>query len=233
MIENTEAVKPEILLWGGRSKARIIQEMILEKEIGNVKIIFDNSLEMQMFQTDAHFINNIQKLKENIKSVSHYAVCIGGEYGFARARTADYLEKIGLKPITLIHRHSFIEPTANIGCGCQIMPGAVVHKFSTVGNHTIVNTNATIDHECVIGNGVHVMGNAAITGKVEVGDYATIGTNSTILPFVKIGEGAFVGAGAVVTRDVAPHDVVAGVPAKYLRKNEFKFYEELLLELVN
>lgn len=45
-----------------------------------------------------------------------------------------------------------------------------------------------------------------------------IGVNSVILPGVTIGEGAIVGAGAVVTKDVAPNTVVAGVPARVLKK---------------
>ncbi len=224
--------KPSILLWGGKSKARIIEEMIRESDAGDVNLIFDNTLESTPFRTSARFINDIESLKKNIKSASHFVVCIGGEHGYARLKTAEYLEKSGLKALTLIHEKSFVEPTATIGSGCQIMPCAVVHKFSVVGNHTIINTNATIDHECLIGNGVHIMGNVAITGSVEIGDYATIGTNSTILPFVKIGEGAFIGAGAVVTKDVEPYAVVAGVPARTIRKNEFKFYEELLIKLI-
>jgi acetyltransferase-like isoleucine patch superfamily enzyme len=45
-----------------------------------------------------------------------------------------------------------------------------------------------------------------------------IGTNAVILPGVTIGEGAIVGAGAVVTKDVEPFTIVAGVPAKLLKK---------------
>jgi sugar O-acyltransferase (sialic acid O-acetyltransferase NeuD family) len=205
----------------------------IENFFHSIFLIFDNTLESLPFATTAQFISDIAILKNNIKSISHYVVCIGGEHGYARLKTAEYLEKAGLKPLTLIHEKSFVEPTASIGYGCQIMPCAVIHKFSVVGNHTIINTNATVDHECVIGNGVHIMGNVAITGKVEIGDYATIGTNSTILPFVKIGEGAFIGAGAVVTKDVEPFAVVAGVPAKTIRSNEFKFYEELLIKLID
>jgi len=54
-------------------------------------------------------------------------------------------------------------------------------------------------------------------GKVIIEDDADIGVGAVILPGVTIGKGAQVGAGAVVTRDVAPYNVVAGVPAKILK----------------
>jgi acetyltransferase-like isoleucine patch superfamily enzyme len=55
-------------------------------------------------------------------------------------------------------------------------------------------------------------------GKVVIEDGCDIGIGSIILPGVKIGEGSIVGAGSVVTKDVKPYTVVAGVPAKILRK---------------
>jgi len=54
--------------------------------------------------------------------------------------------------------------------------------------------------------------------KVIIEDGCDIGIGSIILPGVKIGEGSIVGAGSVVTKDVEPHTVVAGNPAKVLRK---------------
>ena len=55
---------------------------------------------------------------------------------------------------------------------------------------------------------------------VRVHKHADVGTNAVILPGVTVGEGAIVGAGAVVTGDVAPYAVVAGVPARELRRRK-------------
>lgn len=49
---------------------------------------------------------------------------------------------------------------------------------------------------------------------IEIGDKVMIGDRAIIMQNVRIGDGAMVGAGAVVTHDVAPNDIVAGVPAR-------------------
>jgi acetyltransferase-like isoleucine patch superfamily enzyme len=55
---------------------------------------------------------------------------------------------------------------------------------------------------------------------VRIGAWADIGVNSVILPGVTVGKGAIVGAGAVVTTDVEPFTIVAGVPARFIRRRE-------------
>ena len=49
-------------------------------------------------------------------------------------------------------------------------------------------------------------------------DNVWIGTRATILKVVTIGEGAIVAAGAVVTKNVPPHTLVGGVPAKIIKE---------------
>lgn len=55
-------------------------------------------------------------------------------------------------------------------------------------------------------------------GNIEIGDDSWLGTGCIILPNVKIGQGAVVGAGAVVTKDVPDFTIVAGIPAKPIKK---------------
>ncbi|MFH1018979.1 MAG: acyltransferase [Pseudomonadota bacterium] len=53
---------------------------------------------------------------------------------------------------------------------------------------------------------------------VHIGDDCDIGIGATVLPGIRIGKGAQIGAGAVVTKDVSPYSVVAGNPARVIKK---------------
>lgn len=85
----------------------------------------------------------------------------------------------------------------------------------------------SIGDNCCIGDGVKLLtGSHDITSRrfslvrrpIEIGDMVWIATNATVLPGVTIGSGAVVGAGAVVTEDVVPWTVVAGNPAREIKK---------------
>ena len=54
--------------------------------------------------------------------------------------------------------------------------------------------------------------------RVTIGNDVWIGHGAVVMPGVAIGDGAVVGANAVVTRDVAPYTIVAGVPARPLKR---------------
>ncbi len=63
-----------------------------------------------------------------------------------------------------------------------------------------------------------IPGHPASRGNVTIGHDVWIGANATILSGVAVGDGAVIGAAAVVTRDVLPYCVVAGNPAKLIRR---------------
>jgi acetyltransferase-like isoleucine patch superfamily enzyme len=53
---------------------------------------------------------------------------------------------------------------------------------------------------------------------VRIGDDCWFGINTVVMPGVTVGKGAVIGANSVVTRDVLPYEVIAGVPAKTIKK---------------
>jgi hypothetical protein len=57
-----------------------------------------------------------------------------------------------------------------------------------------------------------------VTGPIRIGKNAWIGAGAVVLPGVQVGECGVVGAGAVVIEDVEPFTVVAGVPARLIRR---------------
>lgn len=69
----------------------------------------------------------------------------------------------------------------------------------------------------------------ALTPRTTIGNDVWIGRNAIVMPGLTIGHGAAIGAGAVVTKDVAPYTIVAGVPAKPIRK---RFNDALIEDLL-
>lgn len=166
-----------------------------------------------------------------------------------------YLAKILHKLRLSSFNHCSIDPTARIDAECALSK-TVVGRYSYVGSDTRITDAAigafcSVGARCGIGGGVHptetvstspvflagrnILGvnfaeiPYAASETVEIGNDVWIGEGVFIASGVKIGDGAVIGAHAVVTHDVAPYAVVAGVPAKELRR---RFDEETIRRLL-
>ncbi len=125
---------------------------------------------------------------------------------------------------------------SRIGAFVEIQKGACIGQHVKVSSHSFICEGVTIEDEVFIGHGVMFINDkypraTNSSGNLQseadwkciatlVKRLVSIGSNATILCGVTIGEGAIVGAGSVVTRDVPAWTVVAGNPARIIRKIE-------------
>lgn len=110
-------------------------------------------------------------------------------------------------------------PQGKLSIGSHTYIGQRCHVHSidpvSIGSRCVLADNVLVtsaDHDPRDRHAVHA------TGPVVIGDDVFLGQNSVILGGVRIGDGATVAAGAIVVSDVAPGEVVGGVPAKPLRR---------------
>jgi acetyltransferase-like isoleucine patch superfamily enzyme len=121
-----------------------------------------------------------------------------------------------------------------IGAFVEVQKNAVIGKNCKISSHTFICEGVIIEDKVFIGHGVVFINDSyprATIGdgvlqteadwKVEpvlVKKGASVGSGSTILGNVTIGENAIIGAGSVVTKDVPANTIVAGNPARIIRK---------------
>ena len=165
-----------------------------------------------------------------------------------------YFSKLMSKMQIASIKNSAIDPTAKVYEKSSLNK-VKVGRYSYIGKNTNV-TDAKIGSFCSIGRGCQIGGGVHPTsmvstspvflkGKSPVGynfgslEYEPsitvviendvwIGSGVFIKAGVKIGSGAIVGANAVITHDVEPYTIVAGVPARFIRK---RFDDDIIQKL--
>jgi UDP-2-acetamido-3-amino-2,3-dideoxy-glucuronate N-acetyltransferase len=126
-----------------------------------------------------------------------------------------------------------------IGAFVEIQKNAIVGDRCKISSHSFICEGVTIEDEVCVGHGVVFINDRypraaregllrgdndweVIPTRVKRG--ASIGSGAVILCGVTIGEKALVGAGAVVTQDVPDQAIVAGSPARFVRKIDQEEY---------
>ncbi len=132
--------------------------------------------------------------------------------------------------------HCSIDDNSKVGAFVEIQKGATIGKNCKISSHSFICEGVHIEDNVFIGHNVTFINdrfpratNADGSQQTDadwtveetfIKKNASIGSSVTILCGIIVGEGAIVGAGSVLTKNVAPNTIVAGNPARLIRKIE-------------
>ena len=117
----------------------------------------------------------------------------------------------------------------NVNAGAKLSLGSgymnhdcVIDCFDSIsiGHHVVISERVVLrdsDNHTIKDMEAISSDESAVTAPIVIGDHVWVGMNTIVLKGVTIGEGAVVAAGSVVNKDIPPHCLVAGVPAKVVK----------------
>lgn len=133
---------------------------------------------------------------------------------------------------------AIIRDQVEIGDNAVIMMGAIINIGAVIGEGTMIDMGAVLGGRAEVGKHCHVGAGAVLAGVIEpasatpviLEDDVLVGANAVVIEGVHVGKGAVIAAGAVVIEDVPDYGVVAGCPARLIKKVDEKTSSKTGLE---
>lgn len=145
------------------------------------------------------FAGGLRLAINGVGGINHYEV---------RLRVFESLAQAGFSCPAVVHPAAWIEPSAVLEDGVQVLAQSYVSSSARVGFGTVINAGVVVSHDCTLGQVVNLSPGAMLAGGVSVGDYTQIGMAATVNLNIKIGRCVRIGNGATVKADVPPDTVV-------------------------
>jgi len=131
-----------------------------------------------------------------------------------------------------------IREQVSIGANAVIMMGAIINIGAVIGEGTMIDMGAILGGRATVGKHCHIGAGAVLAGVIEpasakpviIEDDVLVGANAVVIEGVHVGKGAVVAAGAVVIEDVPDEMVVAGCPARIIKKKDAGTSQKTALE---
>lgn len=211
----------KIIIVGARvdGHAKVVLEILQKQNLYEViGFIDDNLFGIIPEVRGCPIIGTMSDLPALIKkyNIAGGIVAIGNNP--VRRRLAEKIKSLGLLLVNAIHPTVTFDTDVKMGEGNVFCQNVTIVTGTIIGSSVNIHTGATIDHDNHISDGANIGPGVHTAGRVTIGMDAFFGTGSIAIPDAVVGEGAIVGAGAVILKSVEPYTLVAGVPAKFVKK---------------
>ena len=120
--------------------------------------------------------------------------------------------------VTVVHPTAHVSALAAVGRGVVILQNSVVGSGARIGDHVMILPLSVVSHDAIVGDYSIIAGGVCLNGAVSVGRCCYIGSGTQVRDGIRIGDESLCGMGANVIRDVESRTVVAGNPARVLRR---------------
>jgi len=200
----------KVILYGASGHCKVIIDILENNNQEILEIIDDNPKDELILS------KKIKKSSDFSFEASHQVILSIGN-NKVRKRIASVLK---VNFVKAIHPKAILSKFTSIGEGTVVMAGAIINPDVSIGEHCIINTGSVIEHDCILEDFVHISPNASLAGGVCVGEGTQIGIGATVIQSVKIGKWAVIGAGAVVIKDIPDFVTVVGNPGKIIKVNQ-------------
>ncbi|WP_322805532.1 acetyltransferase [Thermanaerothrix sp.] len=199
-----------VVLYGGGGHGKVLIELIQALGMYRLVGIIDDGLAAGNQVLGVPVLGGAEILPHLYQQGVRLAVNGVGGIGRpeVRWRVFEILLQAGLTCPALVHPAAYVERSAQLDGGVQVLPQAYLSSAVKVGFGTVINAGVVVSHDCVLGRCVNLSPGALLAGGVQVEDFAQIGMGATINIGITIGRGARVGNGATVKADVPPGGVV-------------------------
>ena len=199
-----------LVLYGGGGHGKTLIDLVHAAGIYHWVGLIDDQLSRGSRVLTLSVLGGADQLQELYNNGVRLAVNGVGGIGnpAVRQHVFEILELAGFDCPTVVHPAAWVEQSARLEGGVQVLAQAYVSSDTFIGFGTVLNAGAIVSHDCRLGRCVNLSPGAALAGHVRVEDYAQIGMNATVNLDITVGRAARIGNGATVKADVPAETIV-------------------------
>lgn len=199
-----------LVIYGGGGHSKTIIDLVRAARSFRLVGIIDDNLLTGMSILGLPVLGGADRLPVLFAEGVHLAVNAVGGIGNVAVRISvfDTIAQAGFTCPTLVHPSAWVEPSAHLDEGVQILAKSYVSSDARIGFGSVINAGVVVSHDCVLGRIVNLSPGAMLAGGVVLEDYVQVGMAATINLNIHIGQGARIGNGATVKSDVPSGQVV-------------------------
>jgi acetyltransferase EpsM len=209
-IRNPVSAAASLILFGGGGHGKTLIELVRAAGKFQLDGIVDDGLPAGTTILGVPVWGGAELLPELFKR--GYRLAVNGVGGInhyeVRLKVFETLAAAGFACPALVHPSAWIEESAALEDGVQVLAKSYISSEVRIGFGTVINAGVVVSHDCLLGQVVNLSPGAMLAGGVSVDEFAQIGMAATVNLNIKIGRCVRIGNGATVKADVPSNTVV-------------------------